>query len=472
MMNQSNNDINGYIQDPSPPIMDKTDLDYFHLINETKSGERKITGVFDVRIRDFIKKNHPMFMIGKLPYIYDHGYFKPDYTGAKLKSMIMKLIYPAYQKSTTIKRIYDLFVFDYELQITYEDLNNYNNKYINFRNGMFDPVHWKMLKHDPKYKSINQIPFSFYPNNKPERDVIDDFLETAIPDPDDREMLLEHTGLCFTKDTSQQVFLILAGIGGSGKSTIIRLIIHTIGKDNVSSVSLKGLSERFATADLVGKLVNSCADLEEGALDDPTTLKKLLGEDRMRGERKGQDAFDFSSYAKQIFSSNDIPVIKGERSDGFYRRLLICPMNVKPDEVDPELFNKIKKSVPRFIYLCMRALKRLYQRGHILRSLHSIQLCEQLRNDSDSVQGFLDEMTEYDPKRKIERGLLFEKYLDYCEQNERVKVTNHRFYSSLRAKGYQERKNNGYWFFYKIRLKNNTSDFVNVPDDDVNSKYD
>lgn len=457
-----------YHNDESPPedeSQTKPDLDWFHLKN--KKGE--ITGVFDIHIRDYIKARNPMFMIGKLPYIYEHGYYKPDYTGAKLKSLIMDLIYPAYIKSTTVRRVYDLFVSDYELQTTYDQLNNYSDRLIDFRNGMFDVVRWKMLKHSPKYRSINQIPFDFDPEREPDSNEVDTFLETSIPDPDDREMLLEHTGLCFTKDTSQQVFLILVGVGGSGKSTIIRLIIHVIGKENVSSVSLKGLSERFATSDLVGKLLNSCADLEEGALDDPTTLKKLLGEDQMRGERKGQDAFDFISYAKLIFSSNDIPVIKGERSDGFYRRLLICPMNVKPDEVDSELSRKLEKSADRFIYLCMEALQRLYKRGHILRSDHSTKLCEQLRSDSDSVQAFLDEMTEKASERKIDRGFLYDKYLMYCNSYERKELTRNRFYTSMRAKGYHESRDAGARYFDGIRLKSVT--LVDIKVDDPYKDY-
>ena len=436
----------------SPPgdiTSEEPDLDYFHLIN--KKGEA--TGVFDVRIRDYIKAKYPIMMIGKIPYIYDHGYFKPDYTGAKLKTLISKCIYPAYIKSTTIRRVYDLFALDDELQTTFENLNDYSDRLVNFRNGMFDPIQWKMSGHSAKYKSINQIPFEFNADVAKDRDDVDDFLEMAIPDPDDREMVLEYIGLCFTKDTSQQVFLILVGTGGSGKSTLIRLVIYVLGKDNVSSVSLKGLNERFATSDIVGKLLDSCADLEEGALDDPTTLKKLLGEDQMRGERKGQDAFDFVSYAKLIFSSNDIPVIKGERSDGFYRRLLICPMNVKPEKIDTDLSKKLKECAPRFIWLCMKALQRMYERGYMLRSPNSIELCEQLRNDSDSVQAFLDDRTEKDSVGKAERGALFEEYLQYCKEYERKEVTRNRFYTSLRAKGFRDSKSNGMWYFHNISLK-------------------
>ena len=469
-MTENNDNVNNaladYNQDPSPPEIEP-DLDYFHLKNK-KTNE--ITGVFDVRIREYIKKHHPLFMVSKLPYIYDHGYFKPDYNGTKLKTMISKCIYPAYVKATTIKRVFDLFVADDELQASYDQLNNYSDKLVNFRKGMFDAINWKMLQHDPDYKSINQIPFDFDPDTKPEKNEIDAFLESAIPDLDDREMLLEYLGLCFTKDTSQQVFLILVGIGGSGKSTLINMIINVIGKENVSSVSLKGLSERFATADLVGKLLNSCADLEEGALDDPTVIKKLLGEDRMRGERKGQDAFDFESYAKLIFSSNDIPVIKAERSDGFYRRLLVCPMYVKPDEVDPDLFNKLKECKSRFVYLCMRALMRLYKRGTILRSPHSEQYNKQLRNDSDSVQAFLDECMEQSPECKIERRCLFEKYLKYCDQYQRIPVTNNRFYSSMRAKGYMETRDSQARYFIGITVK--TVTLIDTSDTDSNNNFD
>lgn len=116
----------------------------------------------------------------------------------------------------------------------------------------------------------------------------------------------------------------------------------------------------------------------------------------------------------------------------------------------------------------MRALKNLYVRKNILKSLHSIQLCEQLRNDSDSVQGFLNESIEDDPKSKMERGLLYTEYQKYCYKYDRKALTKNRFYSSLRAKGYQDHKSNGEWYFLNVRLK---LSFENVPENDSNRYY-
>ena len=35
--------------------------------------------------------------------------------------------------------------------------------WINFRNGYFDVMQWKMFPHDPKYLTVNQIPHPFNP---------------------------------------------------------------------------------------------------------------------------------------------------------------------------------------------------------------------------------------------------------------------------------------------------------------------
>ena len=448
------------------------DLEYFHMKN--KKGE--ITGIYDVRIRDYIKKNHPLFIISKLPYIYEGGYYEPDLSGAKLKTQISKLMLPQYIKSTSIKRVYDLFISDEDLQRKYEDVNSYSIKDVCFINGMFDVRRWKLYDHDPKYYSINQIPYDFNPDIELEGKELDLFLNSILPDKDDREMLLEFCGLCFTRDTTQQTFLILLGSGGTGKSTLIRLLIHALGKDNVSCLSLTGLNERFATSGLVGKLLNTCADIETKALEDPATIKKLLGEDTMRGERKGLDSFDFDSYARLLFSANDIPVIKNEKSDGFYRRLLICPMNEKPYHIDPDLSAKLQKCVKRFIWLSMSALKRMYDRGSIIRSSHSVELCKQLRGDSDSVQAFLNEKTENKPYRKTDRGFLFEKYLDYCNEYERKPLTRNGFYKSMRTKGYHETTSNGCRYFDNLALKTCTksalkNDFYEVADGDPFSTF-
>ena len=57
------------------------------------------------------------------------------------------------------------------------------------------------------------------------------------------------------------------GIGANGKSVLINILISMLGKQNVSSVPLQKLiNDRFAAAELYGKLGNFCADISEQEL--------------------------------------------------------------------------------------------------------------------------------------------------------------------------------------------------------------
>ena len=94
------------------------------------------------------------------------------------------------------------------------------------------------------------------------------FLNFAIPDADDRKMLLEYAGYSLTADASQQRFLMICGIGGTGKSVLIRLLESMVGQENVSNVSMQELNKRYSTSLLLGKILNSCADLSMEALEE------------------------------------------------------------------------------------------------------------------------------------------------------------------------------------------------------------
>ncbi len=425
-------------------------LDQFHL----KDDKGRAKGVFDWAIFQYITGKYSMFVLGGVPYIYTKGVYVPDENGARLKTLIRACCYPEFIKSTTIKRVYDLFIGAAELQATYEDLNQYPAAWINFQNGFFDPVIRQIIPHDPKYKAINQIPHVFNPANQPDGAAVEEWLSFIVPDQDDREMLLEFAGYAMTRDVRQQKFLILNGEGGTGKSTVIRMIEAVIGSNNLSSISLSELTQRFSAYGLLGKLLNSCADLELTALEDTSTIKKALGEDTLRGEAKGKDAFPFKSYAKLIFSCNELPIVKAEKTNGFYRRLLILTMNRVPATVKTDLFDQLRKEIDYFIRISVEALARMYERGTILASNHSDQAVERLRMDSDTVAAFIND--ELYSGGRADRAKLFNRYSSYCVEAERQALTKNNFFKSLRAKGYREGKSGGDWYFEGISFEKNS----------------
>lgn len=435
------------------------DLSQFHLVN----NKGVPTGVFDEAIFKYIKGQQDLFVCGGTVYIYDGGYFKADVSGARLKTMISKLIYPQFIKSTTLKRIYDRFLCDISLEMPFEELNCYPAHWICFENGMYDCMEKRLLPHSPKYKAINQIPHEYKPDAVHEGKRTEEFLNFICPEPDSREMLLQFSGYAHTKDVGQQKFLVLLGEGGSGKSTFIRLMESSVGSRNLSNISLTDLQQRFASFGLIGKLLNSCADLEISALEDTAIIKKVLGEDTLRAEQKGRDAISFKNYAKLIFSTNELPVVKAEKTNGFYRRLLVLPMNRVPEKKNPNLLNELLQEIDYFIWLSVQALERMYENEIILTSAESEKTVAQLRMDSDTVQAFLMEECVLDDGSRIERTDLYKRYEKYCEDTDRQSLTRNNFYKSLRLKGYKELKTNGIYIFKGISEKKEGAELPQQP---------
>lgn len=418
---------------------DCLDLDQFHLVN----AKGNITGVYDYAILQYLKESESLFILGQIPYIYDNGVYRQDVSGVKLKTMIRGLIYPEFIKSTTIKRIYELFISDASLQEKAEDLNRYPAEWINFTNGFYDPRSKKMIPHDPKYLATNQIPHAYYPGKPLKGTAVSDWLAFVGNTPEDIEMLCQFAGLCLTRDTRQQKFLILNGEGGTGKSTVIRMIDKMIGADNISNISLGQLTQRFSAFGLMGKLLNSCADLEIDALSDVSTLKKVLGEDTLSAEAKGKDAVSFKSYAKLIFSTNELPIVKAERTNGFYRRLLILTMNKVPEKKETDFFDRLSAEIDDFIRISVKALERLYEAKKITESPGSVEAVKRLRCDSDTVEAFLNEKTERVPdntENRIKKLDLYRSYEAFCQDMERQSLTKQNFYRTMKAKGFGEIK--------------------------------
>ncbi|MBR2668289.1 MAG: hypothetical protein IKE36_00660 [Solobacterium sp.] len=432
---------------PVPGVL--RNLDTFHHMNK----KNEPTGAHDYKIYEYLKENRNIFILGQIPYFYTGGVFKADPEGTKLKTEIKALIYPEFIKSSTIERIYKLFLQDEELKETPETINNYPVYWINFLNGFYDPVKREMVPHDPKYKAVNQIPHEYNQGERIKSNLIDKWLDFITPEPESREMLLQYIGYCMTRDTRQQKFLILTGTGGTGKSTLISLIDSIVGADNISNIPLKDLSQRFSTYGLMFKLLNSCSDLEVSALEDTSTIKKILGEDRIKAEAKGKDAVFFRSYAKLIFSTNQLPLILSEQTNGFYRRLLILEMNRTPAKPDPDFTALLNSQIKALIRYAVAALERMYQNKIITVPNESITAVHNLWKDSDTVIAWLSDECINDPESKLERSYLYGSYCDYCQRNERTHMTRNAFYRSLRNKNYQEKKTTCSRYFMGISIK-------------------
>ena len=188
-------------------------------------------------------------MVGIIPYYYEHGVFLEDHDGVRMKYRIQKLIYRDQVQSGVIKRIYNLLITQPKVHREAYELNKQPVRWINFKNGYYDPVTGEMLEHNPDYLIINQTPFPYYPEDREQvlhgGENIKKYLASSIPNKEEQQTFWEYFGYCMTHDTQFQKFLTLKGNGGTGKSVAVSLIQHVVGITNMSSISLQDLNKRF-----------------------------------------------------------------------------------------------------------------------------------------------------------------------------------------------------------------------------------
>ena len=140
---------------------EEPELSHFHLFD----AKRNVKGVRNMEIVDYLVENVQFFVVGITPYYYEHGVFLEDHDGVRMKYRIQKLVYRDQVQSGVIKRIYNLLITQPKVHREAYELNKQPVRWINFKNGYYDPVTGEMLEHNPDYLTINQIPFPYYPED-------------------------------------------------------------------------------------------------------------------------------------------------------------------------------------------------------------------------------------------------------------------------------------------------------------------
>ena len=426
---------------------------------ENRNG--KVSQVYHSIIAKLVMLDHRIMVHNQTAYVYNEefGMYRSDESGLMLKKLIRKELIQIDERVITnriIEDIYNLIIGDYSINVSDERINSYPSRWMHFKNGYYDPVDDSMHPHNPDYYAVGCIPYDYDPIRYPSRYkavtkgtgilrettyeplFFDEWLNGMIPDEDDQLMVLQYLGYLLTRRTDLQVFLMLVGQGGTGKSTLLRTIEKMIGKENVSNVSLQGLQDRFSPIELYHKQANICADIPLGALSEVDMIKKLTGEDTILAERKFKNPFTFKSYARLLFSANDVPVNLSDRSNAFYRRMLILKMDKKPETVDPRIFEKLEEEIPNIL---TRAVEEYCcSEFAVIESSNSKEWVKAAHKNSDTVEAFIDDRCEMVEDARVNRSVLYLEYESYCRGEGRKPLSMGRFYKALEDKGFRQIK--------------------------------
>ncbi|MCV2499608.1 phage/plasmid primase, P4 family [Melissococcus plutonius] len=357
----------------------------------------------------FLISEHNIISIMEVLHIYKDGIYSDNQNEIE-RAMIKYL--------STLTKARRVEVLSY-IQLKAEDKQLASVNYIAVNNGILDINTWKLLPFDPAIIIKNKIPVNY---------VADAYYATtdktlnkiACYDKSLRKVLEEIFGYILLRRNELGKAFILTGCGSNGKSSYLKMVRALAGQENTSSLDLKELNQRFKTAELFGKLANIGDDISGEYIKDNSEFKKLVTGEQLNVERKGRDPFDFSNYAKLIFSANRMPRIN-DTSNGLMRRLMMIPFNAKftanDKDFDPFIQDKLlsKESMEYILQLAIQGLQRLLKNQKFSPSRLITKETAKYEEQNNPIIGFLKET-----QPKLENEIVADVHCNYqvwCVEN-------------------------------------------------------
>ncbi|MBI4856729.1 MAG: hypothetical protein HY818_08315 [Acetobacterium woodii] len=407
----------------SPWERGKSPLPIWYL--KKPNGYRLMPGI----LANELAKHKRIFYAGEAYYQYLGGVYRMV-DDRHCQKIVRKYLRPDHVQMAQINDV--LCQWTVEISRSAEGLNR-DKRIINLKNGHYDLVTRQLLPHDPASLSTIQLQPCY--DEKAVAPIFMAFLADCL-DEQTQLLIQEIFGYLLIPETCAQKAFVFVGEGGAGKSTLLSVAQDVLlGPVNVSNIPWQNLGDRFKTAELFGMLGNIFADLPSKSIEDNGLFKSITGEDFITAERKNKDPFSFKATARLVFSCNSLPKNLGDRSEAFYRRLIIVPFlpPKPPEQRDLHLKDKLKGEAAGILNWALAGLARLQANQYrFSNSTQSDAALEDYRIAGSSVLSFVDELCVIKNQTQVSATELFQAYAHYCQDSGLRSVSQKRFWMELK----------------------------------------
>lgn len=404
----------------------------------------------------FMSGLHLIFYAEQL-YLYRNGWYQPFNERFFLMLIEHQIHAPFKAHRSKVKEI---------LEVVKDNLHNESLRVntrpnlINLKNGLLNIDTFKLIPHTPTEKFIYQINAHYDPQAKCER--FEAFLQEILvtedkltPDKELIRLVQQFMGYILYLRIPYHKSLMLYGMGRNGKSVLTFVILELL-KGLCSHVHFESIGvDMFATSDLAGKLLNVSSELSTTAKLKDGDVKKIIGGDELRAQRKFQPAFDFRPVAKHIICTNNLPKSR-DKSLGYFSKFLIVPFHkiymskedyeaIEDKETkrmcaveDAHLEDKLKKEMNGIMLFSLFGLKDLLVNKGFCVPAQVQKLKKVFELRSTSVESFFeDRVDDSDSTKNTPSPTLYQAYIKYCKEYKIPPETNRGFFTSVKNLGFE-----------------------------------
>lgn len=290
-------------------------------------------------------------------------------------------------------------------------------RYIPLKNGVFDFETKKLLPHSPEYHFTFQFPIVYDPEATcPKTEALLDQLLS----PEQRKIMEEWIGFYFWRNYMFKKAIIFVGEGDTGKTTLLEVITHLLGRENISSISLQKMTgDKFSAAHLYEKHGNLVDELSARDISDTGAFKMATGGGSVTGEYKFGNQFNFHNFSKFTFACNRIPDVSDTNDDAYFNRWMVIRFENIITEKIPNFIQTVSTEEERsgLFNLAMVALERLINQKQFSYKNTAEETRVEMMRSGSSIAKFASEMLEREDGAEMTKEDMYDAYVAYCQKN-------------------------------------------------------
>ncbi len=375
------------------------------------------------RLAEYIVKKYEIITVGEKEremFIYKDGMYYPGAENLVIFPEIQRILAYHVNKNAKMETYHKIADMTSKSRSIFQETLP---RYIPLKNGVYDIEMKELLPHSPKYKFTYQFPivYDFQANAVKTQAFFDQVLT-----PEQRTIVEEWMGYYFYRNYMFKKAIIFVGEGDTGKTTLLEVIAHLIGADNISSVSLhKMSSDKFSAAHLHQKHANIVDELSANDVSDTGAFKMATGDGSITGEHKFGNQFVFHNFSKFTFACNKIPDVKDTDDSAYFARWMVVRFE-----------NIIEKKIPNFVKtlqtdeeraglfnMAIDGLARILKNGHFSYKKSWADTKLEMMRSGSSIAMFASDMLSKEADSEVTKEEMYEAYAKYCDDNDLSKQT-------------------------------------------------
>lgn len=305
------------------------------------------------------------------------------------------------------------------------------NRYIPLKNGVYDFQTKELLPHSSEYRFKYQLPIIYDKDATcPKTEAFFD----QVLYKEQRDIIEEWIGYYFLRDYMFKKALVLVGEGDTGKTTLLEVIIHLLGRANISSVSLQKMTgDKFSAAHMYEKHGNIVDELSARDISDTDAFKMATGNGSVTAEYKFGNQFSFKNFAKLTFACNRIPDMADTNDDAYFNRWIVLRFERTIKEKIPNFIATLTTEEERsgLFNIAMRGLERLLANKSFSYGNNAEQTKLEMMRSGSSIAMFSSDMLIREDGAEISKEDMYEYYTEYCKDKKLSTQTKDMFGKKL-----------------------------------------